>query len=191
MGARSGRLTACGRIMAIEVATMNLARIPAILPAAITVSREVAELCLAEDLAVYGASGPAALAWQWALTGQGPTPVSLREWHTGPPDHDTLLDESRWPYGDGWSGRAARAEIDKALPAVVAYRRPAGGDPRQVPSCASGEAGRCRAWLRHCDTRWGIQPRPAPTAVLSAANSGADSPLGGKVTTFMAWRASR
>jgi len=113
-GARSGRLTACGRIMAIEVATMNLARIPAILPAAITVSREVAELCLAEDLAVYGASGPAALAWQWALTGQGPTPVSLREWHTGPPDHDTLLDESRWPYGDGWSGRAARAEIDKA-----------------------------------------------------------------------------
>jgi len=25
-----------------------------------------------------------------------------------------LLDESRWPYGDGWGGRAAQAEIDKA-----------------------------------------------------------------------------
>jgi hypothetical protein len=31
-----------------------------------------------------------------------------------PPDHETLLDESRWPYGDAWSARAARAEIGKA-----------------------------------------------------------------------------
>jgi hypothetical protein len=100
--------------MAVEVATMSLAQMPAILPPAITVSREVAEMCLSDDLAAYGTSGPAALAWQWALTGQGPTPVSRREWHAGPPDHDTLLDESRWPYGDGWSGRIARAEIDKA-----------------------------------------------------------------------------
>ena len=93
---------------------MSLAQIPAIMPAAITISREVAELGLAEDLAAYGTSGPTALAWQWAFTGQGPTPVSLREWHAGPPDHETLLDESRWPYGDGWSRRAARAEIDRA-----------------------------------------------------------------------------
>lgn len=93
---------------------MNPARLPATLPPAITVSREVAEMCMSNDLAAYGPSGPAALAWQWALTGQGPTPVSLREWHAGPPDHDTLLDESRWPYGDRWNGRAARAEIDKA-----------------------------------------------------------------------------
>lgn len=93
---------------------MNPARLPAILPSAITVSRQVAEMSMADDLAAYGPSGPAALAWQWALTGRGPTPVSLREWHTGPPDHDTLLDESRWPYGDRWGGRAARAEIDKA-----------------------------------------------------------------------------
>jgi hypothetical protein len=107
-------MTAGGGIMAVEVAAMRLAQIPAILPPAITVSREVAELCLTEDLAVHGTSGPAALAWQWALTGKGPTPVSLREWHAGPPDHETLLDESRWPYGDAWSGRAERAEIDKA-----------------------------------------------------------------------------
>jgi hypothetical protein len=100
--------------MAVEVAPMNPARLPAILPPAITVSREVAEMCMSDDRAAYGPSGPAALAWRWALTGQGPTPVSLREWHAGPPDHDTLLDESRWPYSDGWGGRAARAEIDKA-----------------------------------------------------------------------------
>jgi hypothetical protein len=62
---------------------MNPARLPAILPPAITVSREVAEMCMSDYLAAYGPSGPAALAWQWALTGQGPTPVSLREWQAG------------------------------------------------------------------------------------------------------------
>jgi hypothetical protein len=93
---------------------MDVTQIPQTLPPAITVSRELVEFSLAEDLAVYSANGPAALAWRWALTGEGPTPVSLRDWHQGPPDHDTLLDESRWPYGDGWRGRAARAEIYKA-----------------------------------------------------------------------------
>ncbi len=76
---------------------MDLLRIPATLPPAITVSREVAAFCRAEDLETYGTSGPAALAWRWALTGQGPTPVSLRGWHEGPPDRETVLDESRWP----------------------------------------------------------------------------------------------
>jgi hypothetical protein len=100
--------------MVVEVAAMDVMRIPAALPPAITVSREVAEFCLAEDLEAYGTTGPAALAWRWALAGQGPTPVSLREWQQGPPDHDTLLDESRWPYGDGWGGRAPQAEIARA-----------------------------------------------------------------------------
>jgi hypothetical protein len=55
-----------------------------------------------------------ALAWQWALTGEGPTPVSRRDWQQGPPDHATLLDESRWPYGDGWGGQATGAEVQRA-----------------------------------------------------------------------------
>jgi hypothetical protein len=100
--------------MWVEVAVMDVTQISQTLPPAITVSRELVEFSLAEDLATYGADGPAALAWQWALTGEGPTPVSLRDWHQGPPDHDTLLDESRWPYGDRWDGCAARAEVDKA-----------------------------------------------------------------------------
>jgi hypothetical protein len=100
--------------MWVQVAVMDVTQIPQTLPPAITVSRELVEFSLAEDLTTYGADGPAALAWQWALNGQGPTPVSLRDWHRGPPDHETLLDESRWPYGDKWGGRAARAEIDKA-----------------------------------------------------------------------------
>ncbi|SRR6266516_2404082 len=97
-----------------EVAAMDVTQIPATLPSAITVSWEVAQLCLADDLAAYSADGPVAFAWRWALTGEGPTPVSLREWRHGPPDHDTLVDESRWPYGHGWGGRTARAEIDRA-----------------------------------------------------------------------------
>ncbi len=93
---------------------MDVTKIPATLPPAITVSRELVEFCLSEDLEIYGTTGPAGLAWRWALTGEGPTPVALREWHQRPPDHDTLLDESRWPYGDGWGGRAAWAEIERA-----------------------------------------------------------------------------
>lgn len=93
---------------------MDVTKIPQTLPPAITVSRELVEFCLSEDLAEYGTIGPAALAWQWALTGQGPTPVALREWEQGPPDRAMMLDEGRWPYGDGWGGRAARAEIEKA-----------------------------------------------------------------------------
>ncbi len=93
---------------------MDVTQIPATLPPAITVSRDLVEFCLSEDLETYGTAGPASLAWRWALTGEGPTPVSLREWHQGPPDRDVLLDESRWPYGDGWGGRAAWAEIERA-----------------------------------------------------------------------------
>ena len=93
---------------------MDVTRVPQTLPPAITVSRDLVEFSLSEDLETYGIDGPVALAWQWVLTGEGPTPVSLRKWHQGPPDHDTLLDESRWPYGNGWGGRAVRPEIEKA-----------------------------------------------------------------------------
>ena len=93
---------------------MDVTRIPQTLPPAITVGRDLVEFCLSEDLQTYGTEGPVALAWRWALTGEGPTPVSLRQWRQGPPDHDTLLDESRWPYGNGWGDRAARPEIEKA-----------------------------------------------------------------------------
>jgi hypothetical protein len=51
---------------------MDTSQIPGNLPPAITISRETAVACLADDLADYGATGPVALAWQWALTGNGP-----------------------------------------------------------------------------------------------------------------------
>jgi hypothetical protein len=93
---------------------MDGTQFPETLPPAITVSHEVAELVLAEDMERYGETGPVAVAWQWALTGQGPTPIALQPWHLGLPDHDTLLDESRWPYGDAWRGKVPATEIRRA-----------------------------------------------------------------------------
>jgi hypothetical protein len=93
---------------------MDVTHIPAALPPEITVSRDLVEFSLADDLETYGPSGPVALAWQWALTGEGPTPVSRRDWQQGAPDHATLLDESRWPYGDGWAGQVTGDEIQRA-----------------------------------------------------------------------------
>jgi hypothetical protein len=36
------------------------------------------------------------------------------DWTQGPPGRDTLLDESRWPYADGWQGRASWEELQHA-----------------------------------------------------------------------------
>ncbi len=90
---------------------MNPSQIPGTLPPAITISRETAVACLADDLADYGTTGPVALAWQWALTGNGPTPIAREEWTKGPPSRDMLLDESNWPYADGWQGRVSWEEL--------------------------------------------------------------------------------
>jgi hypothetical protein len=93
---------------------MDTSQIPGTLPPAITISRQTAIACLADDLEDYGTPGPVALAWQWALTGNGPTPIALQEWTQGPPGRDTLLDESNWPYADGWQRRAKWEELQHA-----------------------------------------------------------------------------
>ncbi len=63
-----------------EVATMDTSQISGTLPPAITISRDTAVACLAEDLADYGTTGPVALAGNGALTGNGLTPVARAEW---------------------------------------------------------------------------------------------------------------
>jgi hypothetical protein len=93
---------------------MTTTEIPDPLPPAITISRETAIACMSDDLQDYGTSGPVALAWQWALTGKGPTPIALEKWEQGPPSHNMLLDESRWPHTDRWQGRAPWEELQHA-----------------------------------------------------------------------------
>lgn len=55
--------------------------------------------CMTGGLDDYGTSGPPILAWQWALTGKGPTPIAAEKRGQGlSPSHNMMLDESSWPY---------------------------------------------------------------------------------------------
>jgi hypothetical protein len=72
-------------------------QIPAKLPPAITKSHDVAEVVKARDMQEHDPSGPVALAWQWALTGQGPTPITLMDWNTGPPSRQDIEWQSNAP----------------------------------------------------------------------------------------------
>jgi hypothetical protein len=118
---------------------MDTSQIPQTLPPAITISRDAAIACLTDDLDDYGTTGPVALAWQWALTGQGPTPIALEQWDQGPPSHTMLLDESRWPYTNPWEGHARWEEIQHArfllwwLTAADGERVPARLRPTTTP----------------------------------------------------------
>jgi hypothetical protein len=122
---------------------MDTTQIPETLPPAITISHETAVACLTDDLHDYGPSGPVALAWQWALTGHGPTPIALETWTQGPPSHNMLLDESRWPHTDRWQGHASWEELQHAR--FLLWWLTA-ADGQQVP-----------ARFRRCDTA------PGPT----------------------------
>src|SRR4029450_13868753 len=86
-----------------EVVTM-FPQIPAKLPPAITKSRDVAELIMSRDMAEHDATGAVALAWRWALTGEGPTPITLRDWDKGPPTRRDMEWQIECP--DEWQGRA-------------------------------------------------------------------------------------
>ena len=105
---------------------MDTTQIPETLPPAITISRDTAIACMTDDLDDYGTNGPVALTWQWALTGNGPTPIALETWNQGPPSHNMLLDESRWPHTDRWQGHASwedRHDRAGARPARLPARR--------------------------------------------------------------------
>ena len=127
---------------------MDTIQIPGTLPPAITISRETAVACLTDDLADYSTTGPVALAWQWALTGNGPTPIAREEWTKAPPSREMLLDESNWPYADGWQGRASWQELQHArfllwwLTAVDGEEAPARLHTSDVaPSTVTAESG--------------------------------------------------
>lgn len=94
-----------------EVTTMH-PQFPAELPPAITKSRDVAEFIMSSDIEEHGPSGPVALAWRWALTGQGPTPIALMDWTMGPPSRQDVQWQIECP--DEWGGRVPWDEIRAA-----------------------------------------------------------------------------
>jgi hypothetical protein len=84
----------------ITVNNVSTVRVPDPLPPAITRPRHLVEAVLAQSLHETGTQGRTALAWEWALTGTRPSPVTL----TTPPGHpptrkDILAEADADPEG--------------------------------------------------------------------------------------------
>lgn len=67
---------------------------------------------MARDMQEHDPSGPVALTWQWALTGQGPAPIALMDWNTGPPSRQDIEWQIECP--DEWRGQVPWDEIHAA-----------------------------------------------------------------------------
>jgi hypothetical protein len=104
-------------------------QIPAKLPPAITKGHDVAEFVMFRDMTEHDPHGPVALAWRWALTGEGPTPITLTDWDKGPPTRQDLEWQIECP--DEWQGRATWDEI-RAARSVLWWLTSHPGD--KVPS---------------------------------------------------------
>jgi hypothetical protein len=68
--------------------------VPDPLPSAITRPRQHVDVVLAQSIAETGEDGRAALAWQWALTGTRPSPITLSLTPGRPPTREELLAEA-------------------------------------------------------------------------------------------------
>lgn len=76
------------------VKTVATVPVPNPLPSAITRLRHHVEAVLAQSIAETGEAGRAALAWQWALTGTSPSPVTLSLAPGQPPARQDILAEA-------------------------------------------------------------------------------------------------
>jgi hypothetical protein len=81
----------------ITVKTMNAPHVPDELPPAITRPRHLIEAVLAQSLDETGTDGRVALAWDWALTGTRPSPVTLSLPSGHPPSRAEILAEASVP----------------------------------------------------------------------------------------------
>src|ERR671936_2560301 len=84
---------------------MDTIQFPGPLPATVTRSRPLIEAVMAQSLREQGPHSRTAQAWQWALTGQGPSPVSWTPDIGTPPSTDDIAAEARHdttPQECGW-----------------------------------------------------------------------------------------
>jgi len=117
-----------GGMLEREVVTM-FPPMPAKLPLVITKSRDVVEFIMSMDMAEHDPSGPVALAWRWALTGQGPTPITLMDWSNGPPSRQDIAWQIECP--DEWHGQVPWDEV-RAARSVLWWLTSGPGD--EIPS---------------------------------------------------------
>lgn len=77
---------------------MPTIEVPAPLPPAITLPREVIEFAISQHLEEFGEFSLVARTWHWILHGGGPGPISHMDWSQsdgdGPPSGATLAAES-------------------------------------------------------------------------------------------------
>jgi hypothetical protein len=79
------------------VKNVSTIRVPEHLPSAITRPRQLVEAVLAQSLRETDTDGRAALAWEWALTGTRPSPVTLQKAPGRPPSRQEILAEASAP----------------------------------------------------------------------------------------------
>src|ERR1022692_1996479 len=78
----------------IIVANVTVLGVPEQMPSAIARSRQLVVAVLAQSLTEVGTDGRAALAWEWALTGTRPSPVTLSLPVGRPPSRDEIVAEA-------------------------------------------------------------------------------------------------
>jgi len=79
------------------VKNVSTIRVPEHLPSAIARPRQLVEAVLAQSLRETGTDGRTALAWEWALTGTRPSPVTLQTAPGRPPSRQEILAEASTP----------------------------------------------------------------------------------------------
>ncbi len=91
--------------MAEATSRMDTMELPGPLPAAVTRPRPLIEAIMAQSMREQGPDSRTAQAWQWVLTGQGPSPVSGALGIGTPPTADDIAAEARHdstPPECGW-----------------------------------------------------------------------------------------
>lgn len=109
------------------VKNVSKVRLPEKLPPAITRPRQLAEAVLTQSLFEMGTDGRTALAWDWALTGTRPSPVTLSLPADSPPSRQEILAEA-----------SAMAEGSTALPGVPSDYCDELGEARRVLAWLAG-----------------------------------------------------
>ena len=101
--------------------------VPAVLPESITMDRDAAEYFFEADLARWGDDGPVALAWTWALTGEGPMPISGWPWEDGKLPSPVAMESEQF-IPSGWGSLATDDEIRVARFTLWRLTAPLGAD---------------------------------------------------------------
>jgi hypothetical protein len=109
--------------------SMTALQVPDQLPVAITRPRRQIEAVLAQSLIELGIEGRAALAWEWAMTGTRPSPVTLSLSADRPPFREEIVAEA-----------GAEPEGSTAGPGVPSDYCDQLGEARRILAWVSGES---------------------------------------------------